>query len=68
MVQIIYNNNLQPQEIAFNKLYFANLVSKTHYTTYSEAEPKLCPVVKSIVNKLRAGELDALIQMIENIR
>ena len=68
MKQLAYNNNLQPHEIAINKLYFANLVSETNYPTYFEAEKNISPVVKTIIRKLRAGELDALIQMIENIR
>jgi len=68
MTQIIYNNNLQPHEVAFNKLYFVNMLCETKYTTYAEAEKSCTSVVISIIKKLRNGELDALIQMIENIR
>lgn len=66
--QLIYNNNLQPNEIAFNKLYFVNMLGETNYTSYFEAEKSANPVIVSVIKKLRAGELDALIQMIENIR
>ena len=66
--QLIYNNNLQPHEIAANKLYFSNMLNTTNHSTFAEAEKQNNSVINTIIKKLRPSELDVLIQMIEAIR
>jgi len=67
MNKILLNNNVQPHEHAFNILYFINTLTGVKYETAHKAM-ECNPVLNSIVNKIRKSELDALIQMIDNIR
>ena len=68
MQQLIYNHNLQPHEIAANKLYFSNMMNGTNWPTFAIAEKQNPPVINTIIKKLRPYELDALIQIIQAIR
>lgn len=67
MNTITINNNVQPQEHAFNILYFISTLTEQKYENASQAMERN-PVLNSIVKKLRKSELDALIQMIDSIR
>lgn len=67
------NVSLPPHDVAFNKLYFVNLLNKAGvqdkpviFKSYFEAA-KACPSLANICEKLTNSELQNLINRIENI-
>lgn len=66
-------DNIPPQDVAFNKLYFINLLNKagvndkpTIFKDYFTAA-KSCPSLAKICDKLTNSELQNLINRIEDI-
>ena len=58
---------ISASELVDDKLYLFNLLNKTAYQTYFEAENSICFRTAEIIEKLNPREIHYLIEKIENL-